>query len=76
MDFLHQNCDTESQKQLGCVIISKLIPSLESTSFFDIQNMLEVVKDGMNKYSQRDQDAQTFVVGDAIHQYLKLKLKK
>jgi hypothetical protein len=32
------------------VIISKLIPNLESVSFFDIQEMLVVVADGIKKY--------------------------
>ena len=76
MEFLDKNCKTESQKQLSCVIISKLIPNLESVSFFEIQNMLEVVADGIQKYEERDVQSDNFAVGDAIHQYLKVKLKK
>ena len=38
--------------------------------------MLEVVKDGIQKYNESSPEADTFEVGDAIYQYLKLKLKK
>lgn len=38
--------------------------------------MLEVVADGIQKYDGRGFSSDKFAVGDAIHQYLKLKLKK
>jgi hypothetical protein len=40
MQFLDRNCKNESQKQLSCIIIAKLIPDLDSVAFADITQML------------------------------------
>lgn len=74
MEFLDKTCKTESQKQLSCIIIAKLIPDLESVGFADITDMLQVVSDGVRRFDDVDLDQTN--VGKIISQYIKLKLKK
>ena len=74
MEFLDKSCKSESQKQLSCIIIAKLIPDLESVGFADITKMLQVVSDGVSRFDEVELDQTN--VGKIISQYIKLKLKK
>jgi len=49
--FVDRNCDTSTQKRVCYLLISRLIPDLQSVSFADIDEMLNVVHDGMEKFN-------------------------
>ena len=74
MKFLERSCKSESQKQLSCIIIAKLIPDLESVAFTDITEMLQVVSDGVSRFEETTLDKTN--AGKILSQYVKLKLKK
>jgi hypothetical protein len=74
MEFLDKSCNSESQKQLSCILIAKLIPDLESVGFADITKLLQVVSDGVSRFDEVELDQTN--VGKVISQYIKLKLKK
>ena len=74
MQFLERNCKSESQKQLSCIIISKLIPDLDSVAFAEITQMLQVVSDGVKRFEESSLDQTK--AGMILSQFVKLKLKK
>ena len=74
MSFLDRSCKSESQKQLSCIIIAKLIPDLESVNFSDLTEMLQVVSDGVSRFEESNLDQTN--AGKILCQYVKLKLKK
>ena len=49
--FVAKNCDTPTQKRVCYLLISRLIPDLQTVSFGDIDEMLNVVQDGMEKFN-------------------------
>ena len=78
MSFLKRTCSSEEEKQLCSILITKLIPDMDSLDFASIEHMLALIQDGMVKYhASHEEDADSsFVAGRAIELYVKLKLKR
>ena len=80
MSFIERTCKTPEEKHLCSLLITKLIPDMQSLDFASIQNTLHIVEDGMTKFhdsrGSRDQHFSTEQIGPALEQYVKLKLKK
>lgn len=79
MSFLKKNCKTDEERQLCNILITKLIPELDSLDFASISKLLEIIQDGMSKYHQghpSTDSAGSYAAGQAVEHYVKLRLKK
>jgi len=75
MKFMKRSCSSESQRQVCSILITKLIPDLDSLDFAAIENMLSIIEDGMKKYED-DSPSTSFKSGQILENYVKLKLTK
>jgi len=75
MKFMKRSCTSESQRQLCSILVTKLIPDLDSLDFNSIENMLTIIEDGMKRYED-DSSSTDFKSGQILEHYVKLKLTK
>ena len=47
MDFVNQTSSNPGEKQFTCYLIANLIPEINDISFLEIQNVLDVVQEGL-----------------------------